>query len=165
MPPGREQGAEGCYRKPVVMLLPSSSSFIFLLMFPSLLVSLPPFHLSILLWCVCSCVHSRLCVSLRVGVGDKTDSQHHCVYKAPVCCRLWAYHSSAQHLRTISHACARVCVCMCALVKEKKGASERGTEGSGCTVVKLREVDLYFSYCGGTSISHQKIPPKTHRGR
>lgn len=58
-----------------------------------------------------------------MGVGDKTDSQRHCVYKAPKRCRLWAYHSSAR-LRTISHARTWVCMCVCACEREREGSEQ-----------------------------------------
>ena len=162
------------------MLPPSFSSFIFLLMFPSLLVSLPPpVSLSVkstsaFCFGVYAAVHMHagvsLCVSLRVGVGDKADSQHHRDYKAP---RTLSSLALSQ-LRTISRicACASVCVRVCVCC-ERENASERGTEGSGCTLVELRAMKSGIS-SGSRFVSrlfrrnihcHQKIPPKTHRGR
>lgn len=113
----RWAGGWRLYQKQFLMLLPSSSSFIFLLMLPSLPSLLPlPMYLSMnstsaFCFCVCVCVYC-LCVqeSLCVGVGDKAVLQHHWFYKAPIYCLLLAYHSSTQCFCSISHACVHVCL-------------------------------------------------------
>lgn len=52
-----------------------------------------------------------VCVSLCVGVGDKAVLQHHCVYKAPVCCLLLLI--TAQHNVSAQLAMHKIlCVCV-----------------------------------------------------
>lgn len=167
------------------MLLPSSSSFIFLLMFPSLFVSFPPpvslsvkstsafcFGVYAAVYvhvCVCPCV----CPCKWVWVIRLTRSIAVST-RLPVHRRLWAYHSSAQRPHTISHvrtrvcACARVYACVRACEREREQARkglkvrERAKRNGKWNFIRKL---ICFSHCGGTSISHQKIPPKTHRGR
>lgn len=68
------------------------------------------------------CVNACVCVSLCVGVGDKAVLQHHCVYKAPVCCLLLLI--TAQHNVSAQLAMHKIlCVCVC--VSERRGERNR----------------------------------------
>lgn len=136
-----KEGVEDSYQKQFVMLLPSSSSFIFLLMFLSLLfflpsLSPPPMSLSVqslpqhsAFVCATSYLYICLCVrvSLCVGVGDKAVLQHHCVYKAPVCCLLLLI--TAQHNVSAQLAMHKsVCACMCVCARERETEEAVGAE-------------------------------------
>lgn len=135
------------------MLLLYSSSLIFLLMFLSLFFFLPfsftlllrfsawSLYLSILFLCVrlracaflfvcvrgrergCVCVH----VCILVGVGDKAVLQHHCVYKAVVCCLLLLI--TAQHnvsAQLAMHKIRCVCVCVCVFARTCERRTQKG---------------------------------------
>lgn len=90
--------------------------------------------------CLYACVH----LSILVGVGDKAVLQHHCVYKASVCCLLLLI--TAQHnvsaqlamhkiLCVYFCACVRVWVSLCACVRERLTQKELGAEW-----VKMRKM-------------------------
>lgn len=165
----RWAGGWRLYQKQFLMLLPSSSSFIFLLMLPSLPSLLPlPMYLSMnstsaFCFCVCVCV-CTVCVfrspcvwvwviRLSCSITDST--------RLPYTVFFWLI--TAQH-NVSAQLAMRVCMCVsvCMCVREKE------TEGSGYRVVMMRkmkvefhqEVDLFLSYCSRTAISYQKSTPK-----
>lgn len=84
--------------------------------------------------CVCAAaaLFARLFVSGArarcVGVGDKAVLQHHCVYKAPVCCLLLlitAQHNVSAQLAMHKIVCAHVCVCVCVSEREERRGERR----------------------------------------